>query len=106
MDQKRLILAIAISLGILLGFQWLIAPELPHPTPPHNAATQTTTPTKTAANTQPAQHNPFTPSEGSPAAGAPASPQAVPKQVPRVEIAGQRVRGSISLLGARIDDLV
>lgn len=106
MDQKRLILAIAISLGILLGFQWLIAPELPHPTPPHNAATQTTTPTKTAANQQPAQHNPFTPSEGSPAAGAPASPQAVPKKVPRVEIAGQRVRGSISLLGARIDDLV
>ena len=35
MDQKRLFLAIAISVAILLGFQLLIAPHLPHrPTPP------------------------------------------------------------------------
>ena len=34
MDQKRLVLAIAISLAILLGFQFLVAPYLPHPAPP------------------------------------------------------------------------
>ena len=31
MDQKRLFLAIAISVAILLGFQVLIAPHLPQP---------------------------------------------------------------------------
>ena len=31
MDQKRLFLAIAISIAILLGFQLLVRPQLPHP---------------------------------------------------------------------------
>ena len=31
MDQKRLVLAIAISLAILLGFQFFVAPQLPKP---------------------------------------------------------------------------
>jgi hypothetical protein len=43
MDQKRLFLAIAVSLAILLGFQMLIAPHLPKP-PPRQIA-QTTEPT-------------------------------------------------------------
>ena len=34
MDQKRLFMAIAISLAILLGFQYLISPHLPHPAVP------------------------------------------------------------------------
>ena len=34
MDQKRLFLAIAISVAILLGFQVLIAPHLPQPPKP------------------------------------------------------------------------
>jgi YidC/Oxa1 family membrane protein insertase len=102
MDQKRLFLAIAISVAILLGFQYL----LPHPTVPHAPATaeqslsgQTTG--KTAA----------TPSSGGPAAGAKpdagalAQTNVVPKNVPRVAIDAPRVVGSISLLGARIDDL-
>ena len=44
MDQKRLFLAIAISVAILLGFQVLIAPHLPQPPkPPAQVAdTQTT----------------------------------------------------------------
>ena len=33
MDQKRLFLAIAVSLAILLGFQMLVAPHLPKPPP-------------------------------------------------------------------------
>jgi YidC/Oxa1 family membrane protein insertase len=96
MDQKRLFLAIAISVAILLVFQVLIAPHLPQsPAPPH--------PQVASQETKPAT----TPREGSPAAGAPvAAAQGVPKEVPRVPIAAQKVRGSISLLGARLDDLV
>ena len=99
MDQKRLFLAIVISIAILLGFQVLIAPHLPQP--PKPAPTQ-----QTAGNE--AQKPVATPQQGSPAAGAEpaAAAKAVPKEVPRVTIAGHSLRGSISLLGARIDDLV
>src|SRR6185437_9861323 len=93
MDQKRLFLAIAVSLAILLGFQMLVAPHLPKP--PVREATQT-------------EHTtPATPAEGSPATAAvTATTPTVPKAVPRVKIAAHRVHGSISLLGGRIDDLV
>ena len=89
MDQKRLFLAIAISIAILLGFQILVRPQLPQPGP-RDAAGLANEPG--AKSSQPA---------------IPAAAQsAVPKEVPRVEIAAPRVRGSISLLGARIDDVV
>ena len=96
MDQKRLFMAIAISVAILLGFQLLIAPHLPQPPkPPAPVATHETTPSG------------VTPAQGSPGAGASvAAAQSVPKEVPRVPIAAHRLRGSISLLGARLDDLV
>jgi YidC/Oxa1 family membrane protein insertase len=96
MDQKRLFLAIAISVGILLVFQVLIAPHMPQP--PHPA---------TPPQQQTANHNTeATPAQGSPGAPAMAAAQTVPKEVPRVKIAAHRVSGSISLLGARLDDLV
>jgi YidC/Oxa1 family membrane protein insertase len=104
MDQKRLMLAIAVSLAILLGFQFLIEPHLPHPPapPPSHVASNQVTP-QTGS-----QKSPLTPSEGAPAAGAAgtAAAAAEPKNVPRLQIAAPRLRGSISLLGARIDDLV
>jgi YidC/Oxa1 family membrane protein insertase len=94
MDQKRLFLAIAISVAILLGFQYL----LPHPPVPHPQ--QTTAETKTNA----------TPAHGGPTENGSTQPttttNAVPKNVPRVQIDAPSVAGSISLLGARIDDLV
>ncbi len=96
MDQKRLFTAIAVSLAILLGFQYFVAPHLPKP-PPRPVAELTKHDTGTP-----------TPAEGS--AGNAAAPAggastAVPANVPRVKIAAPRVAGSISLLGARIDDL-
>jgi YidC/Oxa1 family membrane protein insertase len=97
MDQKRLFLAIAISIAILLGFQVLIAPHLPQPPkpPPQIASSETTSaPSPTAA------------AQGASGAAAATAGPAVPRQVPRLNIAAHRVRGSISLLGARIDDLV
>src|SRR5262249_14803437 len=96
MDQKRLFLAIAISVAILLVFQVLIAPHMPQP--PHPATPQQQ---QTAS-----QNSGATPAQGSPGPSAVAAAQTVPKEVPRVKIAAHRVSGSISLLGARLDDLV
>jgi YidC/Oxa1 family membrane protein insertase len=99
MDQKRLFMAIAVSLAILLGFQWLVAPHLPKP--PVHTASQTQTQTRTTAS-KPGT----TPAEGSAGVGGTAVAATVPKNVPRLQIAAPSVRGSVSLLGARIDDLV
>ena len=90
MDQKRLFLAIAISLAILLGYQTFVAPHMPK------------APVAEVSQTAPA--TPATPAAG--AAAIALSGPAVPKIVPRVKVDAPRVRGSISLLGARLDDLV
>ncbi len=87
MDQKRLFLAIAMSLAILLGYQYFVAPLMPKPP---MAPVQTAAQVAAAANAEPP-----------PVSGPP-----VPKTVPRVKIDAPRVRGSISLLGARLDDIV
>ncbi len=80
MDQKRLFLAIAISVAILLGFQLLIAPHLPQPPkpPPQVAGGQSTQ--------MQAPNGPST------AAAAVTTPK-VPKEVPRVQIAAPRLQG-------------
>jgi YidC/Oxa1 family membrane protein insertase len=92
MDQKRLFLAIAVSLAILLSFQMLIAPHLPKPPPQQIAKT--------------VDHPATTPLEGAPAAAVPPAPAAESADVPRVKINATRVEGSIDLLGAKLDDLV
>jgi YidC/Oxa1 family membrane protein insertase len=99
MDQKRLFIAIAISIAILLGFQMVVRPHLPQP--PVSQAVNTTAPTGAPASA-PGASQPVVPG----ALGADAAARQVPKQVPRVRIAGAKMAGSISLLGARIDDLV
>ena len=60
MDQKRLFLAIAVSLAILLGFQMLVAPHLPKPPPQQIAQTP--------------EHPATTPLEGAPGAAVPPAP--------------------------------
>ncbi|MBS0559417.1 MAG: membrane protein insertase YidC [Proteobacteria bacterium] len=90
MDQKRLIMAIGISIAILLVFQLLVAPHLPKPPAP---------PPKPVAE---AVHEPTAPGATAP----PASQAAAPKEVPRVKINAPSIEGSISLVGARIDDVV
>ena len=94
MDQRRLFLAIAISLAILLGFRALFPAR--HVPPPVEQTTQST----------PASQTPPRPT------GNPASPGtepvavAPPREVPRLAIQAPSVEGSVSLLGARFDDLV
>src|ERR1035437_830851 len=99
MAQKRLFIAIAISIAILLGFQMVVRPHLPQP--PVSQAVNTTAPTGAPASA-PGASQPVV----SGALGADAAARQVAKQVPRVRIAGAKMAGSISLLGARIDDLV
>ena len=96
MDQTRLFTAIIVSIVILLGWQLVATRYLPHPPPPVEQTEQTPL-AKTA-----------TPAEGGPAAGVPASPAAVAaaRNVPRLRIAAPSVRGSLSLQGARLDDIV
>ena len=91
MDTKRLFLAIAISVVILAGFQFL----LPHAPPPHNVAA-----TETATAPLPSGTIGVTPQDAG------AAPIVPPAKVPRVKIEAASVQGSISLIGARLDDLV
>jgi YidC/Oxa1 family membrane protein insertase len=92
MDQKRLPLFIALSVAILLLFQYLSPP------PPHRPTTITASSTSQAG--APA-HGVAAPQIGD----TPATPPIDPAKVPRVKIEGARVTGSISLLGARLDEL-
>ncbi len=92
MDQKRLFLAIAISVAILLGFQFL-GPKRP-------VTPVDTKETPTGQTAAPAL-NPAFP-------GTQPIPVAAPEQrdVPRLQIVAPKVEGSINLAGARLDSLV
>jgi YidC/Oxa1 family membrane protein insertase len=92
MDQKNLFTAIIVSIAILLGWQLLVARYLPKP-PPTPVQTEQTKPAETTA-----------PSGGAPAA--PAPPPAALVNAPQLKIAAPAVRGSMSLLGARLDNVV
>ncbi|HEX3347093.1 MAG TPA: membrane protein insertase YidC [Acetobacteraceae bacterium] len=100
MEQKRLITAIGISVAILVLFQLV----MPHPQRPQPNATaslsDTATPTPNAHAPQPSDTLGATPSD---AGTAPVPP---PENAPRVQIFAPAVQGSISLMGARLDDLV
>ena len=93
MDQKRLFIAIALSVAILLTFQ-LILPK--RPTPVTDAQSTQTTPAQNAPRPNFDVATPGT------------EPMAVPepKDVPRLKIDATRVQGSINLRGAKLDDLV
>ncbi|MBI3453617.1 MAG: membrane protein insertase YidC [Rhodospirillales bacterium] len=107
-DQRNLIIAIALSLAIVLGFEFFYnMPRLERDRAlrAERAASQTTSETITPA--------PGIPVTGAtaPKAGAPAaapknrSPAAVMAGQPRVRIDAPDVQGSILLVSGRIDDL-
>ncbi len=95
MDQKRLIVAIAISIAILLGFQFL-APKAPIPPVSQETAANLNQP---ASSAMPRAFDPSFPGT---------EPEAVPppRNVPRVPINAPKVKGTVSLRGAVLDDLV
>ena len=96
MDQQRnLIIAIALSIAILLGFEYFFGQRQLHPPAP---TTQTTAPT------QPSAAAPTAP--GLAASAGAVKPRAdVLAEAPRVSIDTPRLKGSINLVGARVDDL-
>jgi YidC/Oxa1 family membrane protein insertase len=111
MEQRNLLLAIVVSVGILIGFQYLFE-KLRPPTPPTPAVpTQAApapapgagTPSGTAPGTTAAGNVPAT-AAASAAPGPETREQAIAEQ-PRVKINTPRLHGSVALTGGRIDDL-
>src|ERR1700730_4763131 len=109
MEQRNLLLAIVVSVGILIGFQYLF--EKLRPPPPVTPAVPTQT-----APAAPGAAAPGTPAPGAAAPGttAPATGAAAPgaetreqaiAEQPRVRINTPRLHGSVALTGGRIDDL-
>lgn len=102
MDQKNFIVAIVLSVVIIMGWQTFFPAK--H-TPSQQEASQTTAPNAPASG-QPGAP----PAPGGPSTGAPASEQIVSREealarTPRVTFATPELLGSISLKGARIDDV-
>jgi YidC/Oxa1 family membrane protein insertase len=97
MDNRRLLYAISISLVILVIFQVLGGYFLPKPPPKpivaHSTVSRTMAPASGAASSGAA---PGVPGEATTAAAA----------APRLMIDAPAIKGSMSLLGARLDDLV
>ena len=108
MEQRNLLIAIVLSVGILIAFQFAFERmRPPQPTPPPGGA-PATAPATSGPAPAPAPAAGSAPGVAAPGA-APA--QAVePREValaaqPRVRIETPRLHGSIDLLGARLDDL-
>src|SRR5665213_740820 len=96
MDQQRnLIVAVVLSIAILIGFEYFIAPKIKTPAHPvaSTAAGQPAAGTKGAAAPSPV------------AAPTPASRGEALGKSPRLKISTSRLVGSIDLKGARLDDL-
>jgi YidC/Oxa1 family membrane protein insertase len=110
MDQRNLIIAIALSIAILLGFQFFFEhPRVQQQAQPPSSTKQPTAPaTPTPPGTAPSVGAPTPPGAPAPsAAGAtPAESLAAALAAsPRVRIDTPRLHGSIALIGGRIDDL-
>jgi YidC/Oxa1 family membrane protein insertase len=98
MDQKNLIFAIVLSVSILFAYQYLIAPRFQTPQAPQQTSQSATQPAAPGAPAVPGTQ------------GAAATPASMPreaalKETPRVAIDTPRLKGSINLVGARVDDL-
>jgi YidC/Oxa1 family membrane protein insertase len=106
MEQRNLLLAIVLSVGILIGFQLLFAKFFPPPPPNPATATQTAPATPAPSSTALGIAAPApTATGGPPTAQAPQTREAAIAKQPRVRIDTPRLHGSIALTGGRIDDL-
>lgn len=114
MDNKNLILAVVLSTLIMVGFQWLYGSYFAPPTPvapapqsqmPGSTSQQPQVPTS-AAGTAPGAQLPVPLPGVAPAAQAQAMDARALAAAPRVKIDSPRLAGSISLVGARFDDLI
>jgi YidC/Oxa1 family membrane protein insertase len=107
MEQRNLLIAIVVSVGILIGFQFVF--QRLHPTVPHPGS-GTPAPVTQSAPVGATPGAPGTGAPGTAAPGAVAANAAEPLAVaiagqPRVQIETPSLHGSIALTGARFDDL-
>ena len=116
MDQRNLVIAVVLSILIMVGYETFFAPKAPPPqtgTPP--IADGTVAPSSGESRAPTAAPSPGGPSTDAPrpglegldaaTSGASAARQASLEAAPRVRINTPRLHGSISLRGARVDDL-
>ncbi|EKE43435.1 putative inner membrane protein translocase component YidC [Oceaniovalibus guishaninsula JLT2003] len=94
-QNKNLILATALSFLVILGWFLLFPPETTD-TDPNAPAVIATTPDAVQAVPPPTATGPI----------AEPAPEVIPVEVPRVAIDTPALRGSISLVGGRIDELL
>src|SRR5487761_1778899 len=103
MEQRNLLIAIVLSVGILIGFQFVF--ERLHPPPAPNVGTTATAPASQPGAPGATAGAPGAAAPGAIAAQAAQSRAAAGAGQPRVKIAAPRLHGSIDLVGARFDDL-
>jgi YidC/Oxa1 family membrane protein insertase len=101
MDNRNTIIAIALSLVILLGWEMFLAPKAPPPRPDAAVEGQAQAPAPTVGGSAGAPV--AAPTTATPAA-TPAEPVATVTET-RVRVATPFLHGSISTTGGRIDDL-
>ena len=109
MEQRNLLLAIVVSVGILIGFQFLFEKLRPPPVTPA-VPTQTAPATPAPSTTAPGASAPAAPGTAGPTAGAaaaqgPETREEALAQQSRVRIDTPRLHGSVALTGGRIDDV-
>ena len=106
-EQKNLILAIAVSVAILVGWDHFYVPK--HPPAPPSQEQSVPTPSATPGSQSPAATTP----PQVPAQPVAAAPSVSPEEMrakalaaaPRIHIATPSLSGSLSPIGARLDDL-
>jgi len=107
MEQRNLLIAIVLSVGILIAFQFVferMRPPQPPGVAPGTPVTAPATPSTASPSTAPT-HGAGTSAPGVAPAQAAESREAAIAELPRVKIDTPRLHGSINLLGARLDDL-
>src|SRR5271163_4550822 len=104
MEQKNLLIAIVLSVGILIAFQFVFERMRP-PQPPGPAPGTPVTAQATPSTTPAAAPGTSTSAPGAAPAQAAATREAAIAEQPRVKIDTPRLHGSIDLDGGRLDDL-
>src|SRR5215469_8962339 len=102
MDQRNLLIAIVLSVGILITFQFIFERMRPPQPPGQLPGTPVTAPANPSVTPTPST---ATNVPGVVPAPAPETRQTALAEQPRVRIDTPRLHGSIDLVGSRLDDL-